>query len=292
MRSEWIGEQKDRASKWAESFKQSASEDGFPSDMEKILMEASLLYYVPFQWLVPDYAMLPEETLKFFTVDYNWVLSHLDGVCSIGRNAGIDYSHDTELLQEIYRDVLNGNGRIRQEKLYPDKTAEESISLGKENELRSSGFILRSLITDDFRGMEIRAYGDREGKRQLQPLRIEKLGPQIIMGIFSGHIRRLELVQPPEGLHYGAVKSGYKTYKHLRDMETGKIVEDIVSITFRGDNDSNVSKESSRVVDVEKLAQDMGQKLQRKITSAEIGLQMIQNAQTGVFITGEKDEDQ
>lgn len=291
MRSNWIGEKGGRRADWVENLRQSAAGERFPLEMETVLMEASLLYYVPFSWLVPDHAMLPEETLQFFTVDYNWVLSHLDGICSIGRNAGIDYSHDTELLREIYRDVLRGSGRIRQEKIVSCKAGREKGRAEEENGAEASGFILRSAVTVDFRGIEIRAYADGEGKRRLQPLRIEMVGPQIMAGIFAGRIHRLELVQPPEGLHYGAVKSGGETYKRLRDMQTGKIVKDIVPLTFRENSGSDTSGAGSRVVDVEKLARDMEQKLRRNITSAEIGLQMVQNAQTGVFIMGEKDED-
>ena len=86
MRKAWILHKEDKK----DYFRFLNQEDGFPSSIEKLLMEASLLYHVPFHYLVPDMSMLPAETIRVFSVDYNWVLSYMDGIWSVGRNAGID----------------------------------------------------------------------------------------------------------------------------------------------------------------------------------------------------------
>ena len=275
MRKAWILHKEDKK----DYFRFLNQEDGFPSNIEKLLMEASLLYHVPFHYLVPDMSMLPAETIQFFSVDYNWVLSYMDGICSVGRNAGIDYTHDTELLIKIYQKALRGNGQIRKELQHLE---EKSDSLQDGDEEAASGFFLHSVLVEDFRGIEIRAYADKDGKRQLRPLRIEKLGTQLLLGIFQGKIRRVEFVQPPEGLHYGLVHTHGCCYKMLRSVETGEVGEQQLTIAMREGDD--------RTLNVEKMAGDMGKQLKRNITAADIGLQMIQNAHTAVFIVGGADE--
>lgn len=252
------------------------AEEAFPKTVEKLLMEASLLYHVPFSYLIPDYSMIKEESLEFFSIDYNWVLAYMDGICSIGRNASIDYTHDTKLLKAVYEKALKGNGQIRNALL---KAQGEEAQTADNTESCSSGFWLRSGLVEDFRGIEVQAYGDAAGKERLVPLRIEKMGKQLLLGIFKGKIHRVEFIQPPEGLHYGFIRSQGNTYKTLRNAESGVLEDKTAPITMRGDE--------CRTVDWEKTAGDMKAVLNRKVTSADLGLQMIQNAHTGVFIMGE-----
>lgn len=51
-----------------------------------ILSKYSLLYEIPFIYLVPEKGLLPEESFKFFELDPYWIQSLLDGACSIGRD--------------------------------------------------------------------------------------------------------------------------------------------------------------------------------------------------------------
>ena len=47
-----------------------------------------LLYPVPFHYLIPNPALLPPESLRFFHLDDNWVDALVDGALSIAvRNA-------------------------------------------------------------------------------------------------------------------------------------------------------------------------------------------------------------
>ena len=85
----------------------------FPESVLEMLKEASLFYHVPAAYLFPVPDMLKKDSLNFFQVDHNWVLAMLDGICSVGRNASIDYSHDTELIVDIYRQALRENEQVR-----------------------------------------------------------------------------------------------------------------------------------------------------------------------------------
>ena len=275
MREAWISQNSDKKN----YFKDLKTMDDFPQSMEKILMETSLLYHVPFYYLIPDRSLIPEESLQFFSIDYNWVLAYMDGVCSVGRNAGIDYMHDTELLINIYKKALEENEKIRKVR---QNSSGEARDAAEMEDMCASGFFLHSVLVEDFRGIEIRSYSDIEGKERLSPLRIEKMGKQILLGIFKGKIRRIEFVQPPEGLHYGFIRSEGKMYKTLRNIENGELNDQQTEI-FKRDGDS-------RTLDLEKTAQEMERQLGRHITAADLGLQLIQNAQTGVFKMEAADE--
>ena len=55
-----------------------------PQTLVDWLTRLGLLEGVPFNYLVPDEAMLPPESLRFFYLDPNWTSALLDGAMSIG----------------------------------------------------------------------------------------------------------------------------------------------------------------------------------------------------------------
>ena len=64
----------------------SAAAEPMPDDLAKWLTQLENLVGVPFNYLVPDIAMLPPETLRFFHIDPNWINALVDGATSIGRH--------------------------------------------------------------------------------------------------------------------------------------------------------------------------------------------------------------
>ena len=248
--------------------------EGFPESVLELLKEASLFYHVPAAYLFPVPDMLKKDSLNFFQVDHNWAM--LDGICSVGRNASIDYTHDTELIVDIYRQALRENEQVRlklQEREYTD-TGEDVPEV-------ISGFLLNSVLTENFRGLEFRAYGQREGGEPLKALRIETLGRQLLLGIFKGEIRRLEIAQPPEGLHFGFHTEDGVMKKTVREINEGKLGDKQAELVWKSKED--------RVIDVKASAAKLKEVAGlQNMTSAEFALEMIQNAQTGVYTMGEE----
>ena len=240
----------DHCSEAAKNFQQSQLLDRIPAEGKDVgeqlinacesvlemLKEASLFYHVPAAYLFPVPDMLKKDSLNFFQVDHNWVLAMLDGICSVGRNASIDYSHDTELIVDIYRQALRENEQVRlklQDREYMD-TGEQVPEV-------ISGFLLNSVLTENFRGLEFRAYDQREGGEPLKALRIET----------------------------------------VRDIEEGKLGGRQAELVLK-------SKEN-RVIDVKASAARLEEAAGlQNMTSAEFALEMIQNAQTGVFTMEEE----
>ena len=61
-----------------------------PEDLATWLSRLRLLHGVPFQYLVPDEALLPPESIRFFTLDAAWIDTLTDGALSIGRTLSPD----------------------------------------------------------------------------------------------------------------------------------------------------------------------------------------------------------
>lgn len=254
----------------------------FPKVVKDFILESSLLYHVPFWYLVPDSDMLKEEEIRFFWLDSDWVLRLIDGVCSIGRNASIDYQHDRDMLEKLFYQCMEENGSVRRERqgIEDDKKIERRTGNG---EFCYTGFLLRSVLVKDFRGLEFQAYSEWEDGKRLETLRLDTLGGNVLLGIFRGEMKRLVIGQPPEGLHLGFEwmqdAQGEKGVKYLRRLADGIENEKEAEI---------ILKENGRLqcVDIKRTRDSIAGKLGATINSAGFALEMIQNANSGVFRIG------
>lgn len=255
-----------------EKYFEGMNKDDFPEVLMQLLKEASLLYHVPYSYLNPDSNLIQKEDLRFFQIDHNWVMAYLDGICSPGRNAAIDYTHDTYMLIEQYETALCEQQTVRQElrNTAIERNAFQSVE-------PCSGFLLYSELVEDFRGLEFQAYSDTAGKKELPVLRIEKLGTCMMIGIFRGILKRLDIGQPPEGLHYGFICEKDRTLKKtMRNIDDGVLNGNQITIPLKDTAD--------RIIDVKQTAVAMKESLHHDITATEFALEMIQNAHTGVFL--------
>lgn len=232
------------------------------------LRNLSLLYDVPYFYLVPSENMLKLNEIRFFWLDSSWVKNLLDGACSIGRNASIDYASDTVFINDIYNKAISNNVNVRRQ------LQGKTFINGLDPTLPCTGFLLRSPLVGGWRGLEFIAYSDLQGQNRLTPLRLETLSSEILLGLYSGIIGRLDIKEPPEGFHYGfnCNDDGNLT-KELRSIENGELLKDkVIHIRERG----------NRVINFSAAANDINHSLfpdtEEKPNSAHIALEMIQNS--------------
>lgn len=88
------------------------------------------LEHIPFPYLVPDERMLPQESLRFFEVDGQWVACLLDGAFSIGRVLASEPARDSALRDQH----LNGQ------------------------QPRMSGLLLRSAVVSGWPDLQVDGY--------------------------------------------------------------------------------------------------------------------------------------
>ncbi len=264
--------------------------DRIPAEIVDWLARLSLLYGVPFDYLVPDAAMLPVESIRFFHIDQNWIDSIVDGACSIGRNTSGDRAADGASGGTVRSVSAGMAGNVRRRLL--GKTPKENTGQSTIH----SGFILRSAIVHGWPGLEVNAFektGSTASQTPLPMLRMDRLSNDVMICIFQGSFQVVEILEPPEALHFGTdVSSAGKRTKMLCGLGAGNIaagrpMDNVpeVNVPMRAGG--------SRVVDVAGLAQALenGLKAQNELgqhfTSAEFALEMVESAQKGVFTNNE-----
>lgn len=146
--------------------------------LEKYLQELQLLKNVPLEYLIPDEKLLPNESIRLFFVDENWIACMLDGAGSVDRTTTFDLAWDRQQMK-----VKNDQDVLR------------------------TGFILRSEMIKICRGLKIQAMGAKENGKEILPfVRLEQLGEELLLGIVEGRIEGLRITQPEEGLTFGFVE--------------------------------------------------------------------------------------
>jgi hypothetical protein len=263
-----------------------------PGNLCRWLARLTLLYRIPFAYLVPDERMLPSDSLRFFYLDPSWLKCLLEGACSVGRTSSHDQLVDEHLRDNFLKLAIEESHTVRTRDPKPtvDFDATNTSSDGPDWSILS-GFIMRSPIVKGWQGLEMRAWEYNGGTiTDLTPLRIDRLGPDIILCIFKGKVERIELKQPPEGMHFGAAPRNDGGFEkvNLRRLYTDnnggaeagdQLKQDFpMSIPLR-----NVK--SHRVVDISNLALKLKKQVSvnNEFTSAGFGVEMVESPGRAIF---------
>jgi hypothetical protein len=245
-----------------------------PVEIFEFLKRLSILNSVPFNYLVPMRDALPNESLRFFHMDMNWIFAMLDGALSVGRDTALDAASDIKIINDVIDKVFSENHNIRRALQGKAPLFHESLKIS--DGIACAGFILNSVMVQGWRGLEFRGFG-KDGER-LECLRMETLSSTILFGLFRGKLQRLEIVQPPESFHFGFSTNSSGAYfeKKLRDEESGSLTDKVSVVKIRGN-------QNRRVINMSETAQEMRNALAADdITPARFALHMMQNAYTGV----------
>lgn len=165
-------------------------------DLKDWLAKLTLLYGVPVEYLVPDYRMLPVESIRFFYLDQNWLDRLVDGAISVGVLSTKDTIFNQTFFQSIYDQVNDAQQTFRASLKSVDASRVASQTPGT-----ISGLLMRSQIVTDYPGVEINGY-DEDGTL-LPILRMDRLSSSLLLCIFNGVPANVEFIQPSEGLHFG-----------------------------------------------------------------------------------------
>jgi hypothetical protein len=188
------------------SIQAALTDPDMPDDLASWLSRLALLNGVPFNYLVPDERMLPQESIRFFYLDQNWVNVLCDGAYSIGRNPTADttsamFNLDTAVLPGSLHKTNAFTTRVRSKLLGTDPPPPPTII---------SGFLLRSSLVLDYPSLGVNAYPkggtpDDQNPDMLDILRLEQLGPKsdTMICLISGDAWRIDIHEAPQALHYG-----------------------------------------------------------------------------------------
>lgn len=240
------------------------------------LGKLSLLIGVPFFYLVPDERMLPLESIRFFELDTNWVDSLIDGAFSIGRSTAGDLTNDQKTATSIRQAAIQTSLAIRKSSSDANPTPQAPQKI--------AGVILRSSAVSGWPNLEIRGYATPQkdannlATDQLKCLRMDHLSKDVILCLFAGELRQIDIQLPSEGVHFG-LDFNQTFSKELRDpngdLETNLILN---NIPFR---------DYSGVLNVDLLANEIIQKLNVSadhFTSAQFAMQMVEGVDKISFL--------
>jgi hypothetical protein len=263
------------------------SDQSPPLAVRQWLTRRVLFYGVPFPYLVPDPRMLPVDSMRFFRLDPEWVKCLLEGACSVGRSTSEEQLVDEKLRGSFFDLVMEKCDSVRQ------RLPEDEVPVPKETTGVTwplEGFLLRSPVVEGWQGLEMEAsYWQGKEAKPATTLRIDRLGPDILLCIFNGPLAKIVIRQPPEGMHFGAAyergkycKNILRSVKELQDggRAPGDQIDlnPAIAIPSRKDGDP-------RVIDVAELAKILRDALMTKkgmdpgkpFTSAVFGVQMTES---------------
>lgn len=254
-----------------------------------------LLEGVPLGYLVPDAVMLPRESFRFFYVDPIWIDRLIEGALSIGRADGVQDFTLNRLEETFMRQALDHsrsaglNTRSRKLAAFGLEVVGEAAPPADLTAV--TGFLLRSSLVPGWKGLEMRAYEniDEPARDPLAPLRLDRLAPDILFGLFPAKIRKVVIQQPSQGLRFGA--SGGPGDWSLEDLRY--LSGDAVGAPFKRRLEVS-NRPDERVVDVAKLAESMAAikeeiRLpagQTVLNAADFAIEMVRGAAYVVFTAG------
>jgi hypothetical protein len=230
---------------------------------------------LPFRYLVPNDRFLPNESIRFFQVDFNWIYALVEGACSIG------HASEAEAKQHaVTRLKLHGSAR-------------RGLAAGKAAR-PVTGFLLRSQVVPGWPKLEIVSY-DKAGVELVDVVRMDRVSPSILLYMVAGQIDHIVIREPSIGLHSGVDLDGQKPMRYVTVPDTAP------KGTKPGDQLNTVSVEvpyrpdSPRVLRVNALAASLKSHLETNhanngpngeelpFTAAEFALEMIEGTQEVTF---------
>lgn len=214
-----------------------------PGELRRFLGRLRLLHGVPFSYLVPDVALLPVESIRFFYLDRAWTDAMIQGALSVGTITTTDRAHLEAVYPRIRDDVDEAERTIR------TPAGEERLAGGASS---ITGFLLRSRLVSGWPNLHVRAYARdvladdaltteaESHPERMKVLRIERLAPAVLLVLFDGVPAVVHIEEPRQGIQFGARtdpadppdSAGRRRAKvRVRDNATGALVPPIDTFT-------------------------------------------------------------
>ena len=196
---------------------------------------------MPFEYLVPDARMVPENSLRIFEVHQRWMQCFFSGALTVGRSG----ENDRRLEIGYLHNILNEQPR--------------------------SGFLLRSPAVDENPDLDVGAIGS------VKQLRLERISPGLLLGLYDGRFSKLEFSLPPFGLHFGFKEEKGTFSKDLKNDKDGTETESSVIVQLS----------ENRVIDISTLGSEMSKVLSdhdsKPLTAGQFAFQMFEGVEKVEF---------
>ncbi len=220
MRPAWITSKQALQARLAkpEQVDPTAPEGEMPPYMESFLAHIRMLIGVPFDYLIPDARLLPDESIRFFYIDPSWTDRLVDGAISVGKIGTREQAHhhgqnpavtkQLDVTSRGVRDLQRGVVSFLDLRANPPQVTDPVIT----------GFLLRSAAVSGWPQMDVRAYDTvlpnnydpaaiPAPAKQLPTLRLERLSPGVLIALFEGVPKMVVCEEPHHGIQFGVHES-------------------------------------------------------------------------------------
>jgi len=183
-----------------------------PPYMESFLAHLRLLIGVPFDYLMPDSRLLPDESIRFFYIDRSWTDRLVDGAIAVGkigtREQAHHHAHHPAVCQQLDLTERGVRDLQRSRLTFADMKATQKMDPANV----ITGFLLRSGAVSGWPHMDVRAYNRvlprnydpaAQTQFQLRTLRLERLSPGVLIALFEGVPEMVVCEEPHHGVQFG-----------------------------------------------------------------------------------------
>jgi hypothetical protein len=258
------------------------------------LTQLTLLYGVPFPYLVADPKLLPPESLRFFYVDQNWIDRAVDGALSVATISTADHIFNEALFQAVYAAITQSQQALRA-KLRGKAAPSETIVGGTY-----TGLLLRSVVVSGWPGLEVSATKDGA---PVSILRMDRLSPTVLLVLFSDVPTEVELFEPAETLHFGMLQKvdgsfettlrglSFGNYPAGQQIKPGGVALTAAVPTRTSATYPGVVDVATTVANVTAALQPLGALGTGPLTSGGFAIQMVQSAGKQIYTTSLQSRD-
>jgi len=235
------------------------------------------LHGVPYYVLIPNARMLPQESIRMFRMDENWIDCLIDGAFSIGRSTT---GNGAAALRTPIRDAAV---RQRVRRIFGaehERAAAESAGV-------ETGFFMRSTVVAGWPSLEVRGY-DAAGA-ELRVIRLDRPATDVLFCLFDGEAAKVSISEPAETLHFGFA-DGAKTLKYVdaAGHAPGSPMQGVrVDVPMRDAARRVVAVDALAGAIHDALVANGGMTPAAEYTTAELALELVQGVEQGDFPIGE-----
>src|ERR1051326_7452415 len=207
-----------------------------PPYMESFLAHLRLLVGVPFDYLVPDSQLLPDESIRFFYVDRSWTDRLVDGAVSVGKIGTREQAHHQAQSPVVQQqlDVSERIVRILQRGLRDFPGAKSDNDRNAKPADVTTGFLLRSAAVSGWPHMDVRAFlhtvepgvdpKDIDESIVVPLMRLGRLSPSVLIAFFQGIPELVWCEEPHHNVQFGVEETiGGSLFIPVRDA-TGHLL--------------------------------------------------------------------
>ena len=230
-----------------------------PKNVQDWCQKRLKLHGLPFEYIVPDARMLPENSLRIFRIHETWMQCLLSGALAVGRGGDADRIYEAEYRSTVYPTPARG----------------------------CTGFLLRSPAVDEHPDLKVVAK-EKETNSEVKEVRLERIAPGLLLGLYDGVFSKLQFSLPPIGLHFGLKENPNQLFsKDLKNPEGSENSKSIDSINMKTWVNAAENLGGS-IIDVVELSLQMGKYLAPvTINASSFAFQMCEGTESVEFGTAE-----